>query len=251
MNKVLRYILLIIIIIGVLYGVLYWLEYSAIQTDLLWNGYVIATNFSSPLPSVTMVNGSWAVPKVTPSILAIIPTIGRYLQWVGIGGYNADPTVIQIGTSVYYLPNPLLPKVSYYAWYETYPERPITISNISISAGDVIYAEVKCVANCSSQKPTWLLYINDTSNKESFSKEVQFNSTKKYGEWIVETVGSDEYSQYLVNMSNTQFVGDHATMNNLTASTGSLHYEKVNQASNLLNVSDLLHDGTGFVVTKR
>lgn len=252
MNKILRSILLFVILYALLYGILYWIEYSAIQNNLLWNGYVITTNFSSPSSAVTMVNASWIVPKATPNILVfVLPAIGRYLQWVGIGGYNADPTVVQIGTSVYYLPDLPDPKVTYYAWYETYPNKPIQITNMTILSGDKIYAEVECISNCSTSKPTWFMYIKDESNNALFSNSVPFNSTREYGEWIVETMGSDSYSRYFVNLDNISFVNDYATIDNVTSDIGRFDYQKVNQAPEILNVSTLSYNKSSFVVTAK
>lgn len=119
------------------------------QPTVQWIGYIAATNASNPARSVTFVNGSWIVPLLGPGLFARtfhLPWDAK--EWIGIGGYDNDPTIVQIGTETTYYGNDT---TSYYAWYEYFnssyrtTNRKKVIANFTINPGDIMYASVNAL----------------------------------------------------------------------------------------------------------
>jgi hypothetical protein len=72
-------------------------------------------------------------------------------------------------------------KASYSAWYEIIPETSTT-EDITVHPGDTI--------NCSiTQTSTgeWTITLSDTTDGQSFTKQLQYTSDYSTAEWIVET----------------------------------------------------------------
>ena len=115
-----------------------------------WAGYAIATNKNA----VNNVAGSWLVPTVNPN------TNGYSSVWVGIDGCNSS-TVEQIGTAEDVAGG----KATYYAWYETYPSGPVTISDMTVKPGDAITASVAYNVGVGG----FVLTIADTTESETFT----------------------------------------------------------------------------------
>lgn len=226
-----------------------------------WDGYVAATSFNNPAPQVTYVNGSWIVPEVHPSWLAkAIYSTWDSKEWVGIGGYDSGPSIVQLGTETsYYGQNSTL---AYYAWYEyfnsSFGSNPangkIRIKNFTVQPGDVMYAEVKCIDNCMSTPQRWSILLDDATRGESFQNISTFNAVNTWAEWIVELDPMvDIRSFILINRTPTYFGqvythidSDYATIGGNTESIGLSDYNLSSQ-SGIEHVSNL-SNGTGFFV---
>src|SRR5207248_3787206 len=137
---------------------------------------------------------------------------------IGIGGgcldascALQDATLIQTGTEqdVDASGHP-----SYSAWWELVPAPAITISNMTVSAGDRIHGSVS-----EGAPGTWTISLNDVTRHETFSTTVPYPSTQSTAEWIEETpltIGSDGTGQAsLPNLNPSVF--DNASIDGAPA----------------------------------
>jgi Peptidase A4 family len=140
--------------------------------------------------------------------------------WIGIGGgcvdagcTLTDPSLIQTGTEqdVSSTGAP-----SYSAWWEVIPLPAITISNMTVSHGDRMYASV---AEASALPELWTITIKDLTRHESFSQTIPYSSTEATAEWIEETPvtisSSGAGEAALPSLTETPF--DNATVNGANA----------------------------------
>ncbi len=82
--------------------------------SLNWAGYAVASDFASPSPTVTSVQGSWIVPTVEPTERTLFSSV-----WVGVGGFfQGDNSLIQAGTGQESRHGVTL----YFAWTEALPQ---------------------------------------------------------------------------------------------------------------------------------
>ena len=247
------------LVIGLLLGAILCLPFIVAFTEgstVYWDGYVVASNFSNASHVVTFVNGSWIMGEVKPNILGkLLPTAWESDYWVGIGGYNSDINIVQIGTEARYVNNYREPFVNYSAWYELFNEPKVIIKNFTVSYNDVMYASVTCLSNCSKQRQVWQLSLRDLTRKENFSTTSQFNATRRYGEWVIELRPVDLYSNLYINRSPSYFGErytainrtNYATVNSTTGRIKSFKYKLVNM-SGIEAVSNLTYDGTSFYI---
>lgn len=100
---------------------------GASVTSQNWSGYVVTGG------TYSSVSASWVQPAINP-----ITTGKLYMAgfWVGLDGWSSG-TVEQAGTCAENTNG----NVSYYAWYEMYPDPPVTIA-LAVGAGDVITSTV-------------------------------------------------------------------------------------------------------------
>ena len=230
-------------------------------SNVAWNGYVAETNFSNPLPQVSAVNGSWIVPTLYPGFLnRILKYSWDSKEWVGIGGYDG-PTIVQLGTETsYYGKNGT---VVYYAWYEYFNKSANTtntinnkkiIRNLTIKPGDIIYASVRCISNCSSTPQRWSIYLNDTTRDESFRNISTFNSVGISADWIVELEPKVDLVSSLILKRTPSYFGpiythmgsDYASINGITVPLGSLNHKMIQQLPTV-SVTNLANS-TSFAV---
>jgi hypothetical protein len=219
-----------------------------------WDGYVAATNFSKPAHLVTFINGSWIVPTLRPGAPSkVFPHSWDSKQWIGIGGFNSDSNIIQIGTeTTYYSRNNSL---AYYAWYEYFPRNKSVIRNFTVLPNDTMYASVTCLANCSSTTlQVWKLNLEDATQNEIFENISPFRGTMTYAEWVVELMPKvDIASRFFIGRTPTYFGpsythvnSDYATINGSTRPISSLDYI-VSRLSDVEQVSNLSNE-TSFIV---
>ena len=131
------------------------------------------------------ITGDWTVPAVTQHT----PGQDEYSSdWIGIGGGCVDAgctvgdnTLIQTGTEqdVDASGNP-----SYGAWWEIIPGPSIDISNMTVSAGDHMHAELKEAVAGSN---VWTIVLQDVTRGETFTQTVPYSSSHLTAEWIEET----------------------------------------------------------------
>ena len=131
------------------------------------------------------ISGDWTVPTASQH------TKGQAeysSTWIGIGGgcvdsgcLVTDSTLIQTGTEqdVDSSGSP-----SYSAWWEVIPGPGLTISNMKISPGDQMHADISEVVPNSD---VWNITLKDVTKGETFTQTVPYTSTHATAEWIQET----------------------------------------------------------------
>ncbi|MCI4364298.1 MAG: G1 family endopeptidase [Thermoplasmata archaeon] len=135
-----------------------------------WAGFAV----SSAKNTVTDVRSSWAVPAISGTCPLLTNQYSSF--WVGIDGYSST-TVEQIGTDSDCSGG----SPSYYAWYEYFPNPSRTITSLTISSGDKIYAEVNYTGG------SFLLTLKDTTTGKSFSANRTLpGALRSSAEWIAE-----------------------------------------------------------------
>jgi hypothetical protein len=163
------------------------------------------------------ITSSWTVPAASQHVPG---EAENSATWIGIGGGCVDAgctlndaTLIQTGTEQDVDSSG---RPSYSAWWELVPAPSITVTNMTVSAGDRITASV-------SESPTgsniWTITLKDVTRNETFSTTVPYPSTHTTAEWIEETpltIGSGAAAQApLPKLTNTAF--DNATANGAPA----------------------------------
>jgi hypothetical protein len=192
-----------------------------------WSGYAAETNLTTPASNVvTSVSGSWTVPKVTGSTNAYSSV------WVGIDGYSSN-SVEQLGTEQ---DTSRSGATSYYAWWETYPNPSILISNMTISAGDSMTASV------SYSSGSYTLYMKDNNTGQTFTTPQSVAAQRSSAEWIVEAPSSFSGVLPLANFGTAQLSGASATINGSTGAIDNSAWQ--NTAINMVNRSGTVIDQT-------
>jgi hypothetical protein len=152
------------------------------------------------------ISGDWTVPAVSQH------TAGQAedsSDWIGIGGgcvdagcTVTDSTLIQTGTEQ---DVDASGAPSYSAWWELVPAPSISISNMTVSAGDHMHATV---AEAISDSNLWTITIQDVTRGESFTTTVPYTSTHGTAEWIEETpleIGTNAGFASLPNLTDPAF----------------------------------------------
>jgi hypothetical protein len=129
--------------------------------------------------------GTWTVPTATQHKAKEAEFSAT---WTGIGGgcidancTVTDSTLIQAGTEQ---DVDASGQATYSAWYELIPTPAITISGMTVGAGDQMKVRIHEVI---SGADIWAINVNDVSRGESFSTTVPYVSTHATAEWIEET----------------------------------------------------------------
>ena len=142
----------------------------------------------------------------------MVPTVntktnGYSSVWVGIDGYSSS-TVEQIGTGE----DVVNGSATYYAWYEMYPSRSVTISTMTVKAGDSITGSVAYVPAIS-----FVLTIKDATESETFTKTLTATgAARSSAEWVVEAPSSNYGVLPLANFGTVTFTNAYATINGTT-----------------------------------
>jgi Peptidase A4 family len=153
-----------------------------------WSGYNRgALEHPTSPQSFSAVTGDWVVPTATQHSSA--DKSGEFsATWLGIGGgcidalcLTTDSTLIQAGTSADVDGSG---KASYLAWWEIIPAPSITISNMTVSAGDHMHVSIAEAVPLSN---VWTITVQDLTRGETFSQTVPYTSTHATVEWITET----------------------------------------------------------------
>jgi hypothetical protein len=145
-------------------------------TSANWSGYVAAPSLSKSVPgSVSLVTGSWTVPKLEATYNESDCAI-----WVGIDGFQ-DASVEQIGTSHNWVKG----AQENYAWFEMYPNPSYEINGFPANAGDLIEATVKYEGN-----NTFKMTLSNHTRHVKTTIPVEYTKTtqasRRSAEWIVE-----------------------------------------------------------------
>jgi hypothetical protein len=202
-----------------------------------WSGYAVTSSNGA----VTSVSGSWVVPAVTGKGTTYASS------WVGIDGYSSS-SVEQIGTAEQVANG----KATYYAWYEMYPAGMVTISSITVKAGDTVSASV------SYSGGTFTMSLTDGSQKTYTVAKSGSSAARSSAEWIQEAPSSSSGVLPLANFSKVGFSSANATINSTNGSIsagfgGSTQIYEINMETRTgvlkANTSSLNSSGTGFTVT--
>jgi len=102
------------------------------STSSNWSGAVASSPADKPY---RFVGGQWTVPS--PNTAAD----GVYYasEWVGIDGSGGSGDVLQAGTETQITKFWIFSSARVYAWWEWFPAGEVAISNLPVSAGDVMY----------------------------------------------------------------------------------------------------------------
>jgi hypothetical protein len=155
---------------------------NAASTSTNWSGYAL----QKPSQPFMAIAGDWIVSDaVAPRKTTTCP--GNYAiasTWVGIDGITSSD-VFQAGTdsaaycSSYYNRNVTQ------AWYEWYPANAVTISNLTIAAGDSVFVQIWATSPTQGR----LYFVNFTTAKSvslTFSAPTGTKLAGDSAEWIVE-----------------------------------------------------------------
>lgn len=208
-----------------------------------WAGYAIETNLGNPSTGVvTAASASWAVPAVNPSATNAYSSF-----WVGIDGYTGPGhgTLEQIGTISISTPNQAI----YYAWYEFVPNSAVTITTITLRAGDVVSASVTYSAG------SFTLSITQQRTGTHFSiTQPWAGATETSAEWIAEAPTGPNGQLPLANFGTVTFTNAQATISGTTGSINAANwqYDAIVMVPNVAvnaQPSSLSSDGKSFSVS--
>jgi len=162
------------------------------------------------------ISGNWTVPAATQHTSGEAEDSS---DWIGIGGgcidsgcTATDSTLIQTGTEQDVSSTGA---ASYSAWWELVPAPSLTITNMTVGAGDAMHASISEVVNDAN---VWTITIQDLTRGESYTTTVPYASTHATAEWIEETpleIGTDAGFAALPNLSNPGWTS--ATVNGASA----------------------------------
>jgi hypothetical protein len=135
-------------------------------------------------------------------------------DWIGIGGGCVDAactvtdnTLIQTGTEQ----DVSSGHASYSAWWEVIPGPSLTITNMTIAAGDHMHSSI---AEAVAGSNVWTITLQDVTRNETYSTTVPYSSSHLTAEWIEETpliLGTGAGFAALPNLTSPNF--DLATTN--------------------------------------
>ncbi len=207
--------------------------------SLSWAGYIVSEGFNTKL-EITGISGSWTVPQVDAAL-----GDGYSSTWIGIGG-QSDKTLIQVGTEQ----DASVGGDTYYAWYELLPSFSVEINGLTVTPGDTIVASLTLVEPNAN---VWNIHLRDTNNGQSFTLNVNYNSTQSSGEWILERPTVKNQISALCDFGTISFRNCQIIMNNDGGPISNFTYSKIEmtneQTATLASVSSLGPDGSSFNVS--
>lgn len=137
-----------------------------------WSGYVVNT---AGTPQVTAIWARWNVPTISSAS----PMPAYSSDWIGIGGYYGDNTLIQTGTEQGISSGG---STTYDAWYELIPAAEVVV--FAVSPGDLMTASIQYQGSNS-----WSVSTQDVTNGHSWNNggnKLTYTSTFYSAEWIHE-----------------------------------------------------------------
>jgi hypothetical protein len=133
------------------------------RTSGNWAGYVYCANGESTAgcaagtAQVTGDFGCWNVPTVAESYGLGSGGVGQALsQWIGVGGYDGQNDLIQIGTTT-------SPGSAPSAWWETLPAAEISIA-MNVNIGNLVCGQIALVGYNLWGQQLWYTSLRDYSN---------------------------------------------------------------------------------------
>ena len=206
-----------------------------------WSGFSVVSNLNDPQPRFTMVNASWTIPTVKVSVDNSFSA-----EWIGLGGqFEQTQTLIQAGVEQ----NSIGGQTTYRAWYELVPRTIVSINSLSISPGDRITASISLADPGTN---TWNVEIRDGTNGQFFSRNLVYSASALSAEWIVERPTVARRSETLADFGQVTFTDCGATLNGKDGTISSFASNRItmydDQNRQLVDVSNLLQDGSSFIV---
>ena len=128
---------------------------------------------ASAATKYTSISGSWIVPKAT----GVSGKTTADAAWIGVGGVSTGD-LIQVGTQDTVSASGTETSS---AFYELLPHASKTIGSMTVSPGDTVEASLAEAAT-----NEWKVTITDTSNGQSFTTNVAYDSQLSSAEWIEE-----------------------------------------------------------------
>jgi hypothetical protein len=205
-----------------------------------WAGYVVASDLERPHEQVVGVNASWTVPRIR-----VFSSDTFSSAWIGIGG-QFDKTLIQTGTEH----DSVNGQEYYSAWYELLPDNAVRITDMRISAGDLITASITLVDSDTNE---WTIQIYDVTKGEGFHQTFIYNSSRLSAEWIVERPTVNDEVSMLSNFGTLTFKDSCVKIGGNVGNISSFPYSKIIMTNDLslqlASVAPLSADGSSFNVT--
>jgi hypothetical protein len=207
---------------------------STSDTTTNWAGYV------STGGTYAAVSGSWTVPSVSGGS----DTVAADATWIGIGGDTSDD-LIQIGTQNAVQAG----QVTTGTFYERLPDTSEDVPSVNVNAGDTVTASIRQVATGS-----WMISITDTTNGESYTNAVAYNSSESSAEWVEEAPSMETGVIPLDDFGTLTFTGGGTTENGSTLSIAGSDARVLTMDNTageaLTSTSTLTRDGGGFTVSR-
>jgi hypothetical protein len=182
-----------------------------------WSGYDQGILEPGKATQFNQISGTWKVPTATQHK----KKQAEYSSsWAGIGGgcldtacTATDNTLIQAGSEQ---DVDAAGKASYSLWYELIPAPSITITNVSVKAGDTISVDIH---ESPAGSNVWVITVKNVTNGQTFTTTVPYSSTHATAEWIEETPvvidGTGTGVAAMPNLNKPHFAS--ATVNGVSA----------------------------------
>jgi hypothetical protein len=198
-------------------------------TSSNWSGYAV----SASAGSVSAVSGEFTVPTVTGSGATTYSS-----TWVGIDGFNSN-SVEQTGIEA----DVVHGVARYSAWYEMYPNAPVTLKNLAIHAGDSISASVVYKNGSFTLS---IQDLSDTKGTNSFTITISDpKAQRSSAEWIEEAPSSFRGVLPLANFGSVTFSNAQATIGGTTGAIGNAAWASDVEAINMVSPSGAVEASTG------
>jgi hypothetical protein len=183
-------------------------------TSSNWSG---AATFSPAGKPYRFVGGQWTVPSPN----ATSDGVFYASEWVGIDGWGSSD-VLQAGTETQITKVLFITIRNVYTWWEWFPSGEVAISNLPVSAGDVMYCLI-----CADSTSHATMYFSNQSQGVGTQFEVTAprgtNLSGNVAEWIVErpTVNGSVASltDYAACYFDECLAGGSGNVNNLSGAS--------------------------------
>ncbi len=180
-------------------------------TSSNWSGYFSATSNVK----YTAVYGSWIANSPTSSG----STTSYDATWIGIGGITGTD-LIQAGVN-----NSVTSSgtVSTQVFYEALPAPASSVVGFKVLPGDTIIVSI-----IESATNSWTITIQDTTQKETFTKTLNYTSSLSSAEWIEEDPSKTNGQLYpLDNFGTVSFSQTSATANGASDNLAQLNANSI------------------------
>jgi hypothetical protein len=198
-------------------------------TSTNWSGYAV----NAAAGSVTAVSAEFTVPTVSGSGATTYSS-----TWVGIDGFNTQ-SVEQTGIEA----DVVRGVAQYSAWYEMYPNAPVTLTSLAVHPGDTIAASV--VYN-NSKFTLSIQDLSDPKGANSFSITISApNAARSSAEWIEEAPSSSRGVLPLAQFTPVTFSNAQATIGGTTGVINNAAWAGQVEAINMVSRSGVVEASTG------
>jgi hypothetical protein len=183
-------------------------------TSSNWSGAAIFAPAGKPY---RFVGGQWTVPSPNA------PSDGTYYasEWVGIDGWNSSD-VLQAGTETQITKILFITATQVYAWWEWFPAGEVKISNLPVSAGDVMYCLI-CADSTTHATVSFSNQSTGVGTRFDITATGRTALTGNVAEWIVErpTVNSSvaNLTDYAACYFDECIAGGSLNIDNLAAAS--------------------------------